>query len=177
MIITITAKKYAKALFDLALEEKRSEKIIDEYKGFLDLIEGNQNFYQLLYYPNKHYRDNIFIPMLEPYFSKLFLNFLKIVLKNKRYHLFFQIFNHLQILFDEHRNRTRLILISAIPLTEYKINNIQKKFEIYFSQKVIIINKVDPSIIGGFIIKLNGQQYNASLLEHFNIMENHLTKD
>ena len=63
--------------------------------------------------------------------------------------------------------KNRLILeaevISAHKLTSENLEKIRKKLESRYSKKIKINNQVDPSIIGGLIIKVDNRVIDASI--------------
>jgi F-type H+-transporting ATPase subunit delta len=54
-------------------------------------------------------------------------------------------------------------LTSAQPLNEALVLQIQKILETEFNAKVELSQKVDSKLIGGFVIRVEDKQYDASL--------------
>ena len=176
MNVNSTAKRYAKALFEIAKKKDRLKEIIDEFQSFLFLLEENTDLQFLLKLPNVFKREKLLADLLQQRFSEVFINFLLVTLRNKRYYLLQQIFEDLQTRYDLDNNRIRAQAITAIPLTEEKLSELSQKINNYFNANVRIENKVDSSIIGGIIIRLNGQIFNASLTEQFRRLKQFLLK-
>jgi F-type H+-transporting ATPase subunit delta len=55
------------------------------------------------------------------------------------------------------------VLTSAQPLNESLINQVKEILEKEFSAKVELSQKVDAKLIGGFVIRVEDRQYDASL--------------
>ena len=177
MNVSSIAKRYAKAFFEIAAEKDRLEEIKKEFLSFLSLLKDETELRFLLEMPNVTQREKILLNFLKPRFSELFNHFLLVVLRNKRHDLLQQIFEDFQRRYDLKYNRFRAQAITAIPLTEKKLSELTQKVAAYFYAEVRIENIVDPSIIGGVIIRLNGKVYNASVTEQFKRLRHFLTKN
>lgn len=177
MIITATAKRYAKALFDLAQEQNRLEPVLAEFEAFLSMIEADAELSDLLEYPDDIQREKVITELFKDRFSPLFFNFLLLVLKNKRSHFLRQIFLDYRERNDRMQNRVRAIVTTAVPLSEEKRRELVKNISGTLKADVVIENTVDDSILGGIIITIDGQEFNASLAEHFKKLKLNITKN
>lgn len=177
MIISSTAKKYAKALFEIAVEKNCLEKVIADYQAFLNILEADEELKLLIKMPNVNQREKTLLNLFQQRFSEIFIRFLLVVLRNRRYYLLHEIFDDLQTRYDLANNRLRAEAITAFPLTKKKIAELSKRMSSHFKAEVRIDNKVDSSILGGIIIKLNGQVFNASLIEQFNRLKQYVIKN
>jgi F-type H+-transporting ATPase subunit delta len=52
---------------------------------------------------------------------------------------------------------------TAFPITAELEAKVLSKIKEFSSKKITLINTVDPAIIGGFILRMGDQQYNASV--------------
>ena len=80
MIISANAKKYAKALFELALKKTKIDEIHQDFNGFLNLIEDNPDLKSILNLPAARIREKLVTDLMKERFSELFFNFLLLVL-------------------------------------------------------------------------------------------------
>jgi len=177
MIITSTAKRYARALFELAKEKKQLDEVLDEFRIFLAIVEKDNDLQSLLKLPNVTQREQELIHYLKKSYSEILFNFLQLVLKNNRYSILRQIFSDYQSQYDKFNNLIRAEVVTAIALTDELSTDLIQKLKDYYKADIRIVNKIDPSIIGGIIIRINGQVFNASVLEKFNKMKMYLSKN
>ena len=177
MIISANSKRYAKALFELALEKDKIDEIHEDFDGFLNLIKDNPDLKSVLNLPADRDREKLVTNLMKERFSELFFNFLLLVLKNKRFKLIDQIHQEFVNRIDAHYNRIKVEAITAIPFSDDQILKLSQEIAQYLKADVRLENKVDPSIIGGIIIRLNGKMFNASLAEQFKKLKQHLIKD
>ena len=78
---------------------------------------------------------------------------------------------------DAFNNRVRAEVISASPLADTTILDLTQLLKDYFNAEIVMEKKIDISLIGGFIINVNGQVFDASVLTKFKKMKIYLTKN
>ncbi len=177
MIVTATAKRYARALFEIARDSNCLEEVLKEFNGFLSLLDESRGLQQLLKLPNVVQRERQLLDFLQSHYSEIFFSFLQVVLKNNRFVMLRQILFELQQLNDSFRNRVRAEVISAAPLADSAVSDLTRLLAGYLQANVSLENKIDASLIGGFIINVNGQVFDASLLTQFKKMKIYLTQN
>jgi F-type H+-transporting ATPase subunit delta len=177
MIITITAKRYARALFEIAQEKKIPAEIIKEFKAFLGLVAANLDIQLVLGHPNEAKRDKIFSEFFQQKLTPIFYNFLRLVLKNKRYMLLSQIFEDFQRQYEASCQRSLVEITTAFPLGDAEIDALRVQISQVLASDVSIENNVSPEILGGVILKVNDRVLNASFLDHFKNLKFHLIKN
>ena len=174
MIISANAKRYAKALFELALEKAKIDEIHQDFNGFLNLIKDNPDLKSVLNLPADRDREKLVTELMKERFAELFFNFLLLVLKNKRFYLIDQIHHEFLNRVDVYYNRVRVEAITAVPFSDDQLLKLSQEIAQNLKAEVRIENKVDPSIIGGIIIRINGKMFNASLAEQFKKLKQYL---
>jgi F-type H+-transporting ATPase subunit delta len=177
MIVTANAKRYAKALFELAKEKNLLDKVHRDFKNFLILVGENADLQFFLNLPLDQERETILSNILKERFCELFFNFLLIVLKNKRFYLFEQIFDDFEKRVDSLNNRISAVAITAFPLPKDKLADMTREIADFLKAEVRLENEVDQSIIGGIILRLDDKIFNASLSEQFKKLKYHLIQN
>ena len=177
MIITATAQKYARALFELAKEREQTDAILADFKSFITLVESNPDLKSVLKLPDAKAREKILLPVFQNRFSDLFLKLISSVLKNNRQILFPQIFSDYLARHDNFNNRIQAEVTTAFPLPKQTAQDLKAKLEQLLKGDVRIENKIDSAILGGMIIRVNGQVLNASVMNKFENLKTFLTKN
>ena len=167
MIITANAKRYAKALFELLLEKNLVEKGHQDFKAFLKLVADSSELRSFISLPLDQERQEILSELLKERFSEIFFNFLLLVLKNKRFNLLNQIYKEFETRIDLLKNRVSAVAVTAVPLPAEALEGMTREISGHLKAEVRLVNEVDPSIIGGIILRVDDKLYNASLLEQF----------
>lgn len=156
--------RYAKAFFLTAKEEKVLEEIAEDVK-LLQASLKVPGFQEFLESPiiktseKKKLIDSVF----EKEFNKLTYIFLTLILKNKREHYLRDILrNFIDLYKEEHGIKQAKLTVSSSVSNEY-----QQKFisllEEAFNAKIELEQVIDKDLIGGFILKVEDQQFDASV--------------
>ena len=66
-------------------------------------------------------------------------------------------------LYEAQRGEVKVILTTAIPLSLDLENQVLQKVKKLTNKKVILENKIDSSIIGGYVIKMDDKQFDQSI--------------
>ncbi|MCI0512208.1 ATP synthase F1 subunit delta [candidate division KSB1 bacterium] len=174
MIVTSTAKRYGNALFDLALKNGILDEIRQEFKAFLQVTAETREFRFILANPNVIQRKRLFEDIFKNKLSTLLFNFLNLVLKNYRHLLLAAIFQDYQQRLDAHFRRIRAVVITAIPLPDDQLTTLDQELTEMLQADVTVENQVDPAMLGGVVVYVNGKVYNASLAEQFKELRHYL---
>lgn len=155
---------YASALYSLLAKEER-----DDYKRALLSIskdfEENPAFFKALcsYTVKQEEKEDILRKTYEPLGLERLLPFLALLCKKHRISLFFQIKDEFVALVEEGQNVKSGIVYSSIKLTNDQLSSIEASMEKKTSSEVRLSNIVDPSLIGGVKVALDGKVYDGSL--------------
>ena len=155
-----TVKEVAKDMNDLVTIFTYNDTLNDVLKNPLRAVEKKQNIINALL-PNASMT------------SKKLLNLLSV---NNRLQLLIEIAKNYLSLFAETQGEVKVFVTSAVPLTSKIEKLILEKSKNFSSKNIFIENQVDPTIIGGFILKINDMQYDASILNKLRILNTKLLK-
>lgn len=162
----LVAHRYAKALIDLAQETNMLEVV----KKDIDFLRANSHpeFNLMMDSPiiRGHKKSQIFRAIFHSRVSELTESFFDLVFKKGREFVIRDIgFSFIQQ-YNEINNIVVVTITSAIPLNQELHDNIYKKIEALPRLKgktVQLIAKTDPDIIGGFILELGDDKFDASV--------------
>jgi len=157
------ARNYAKAFYDHAREAGIVESMITEMDAFASMIQDNETIELLLTRPNVKGREDIIDALFKDKFPLMLVNFLKIVVKNKRYELLSQIFDDVQHRYEMDQDILRVETVTAVPLDDDELGKITADLKRLFGKEPLIENRVDESIVAGIKIFVNGKVYDSSL--------------
>lgn len=165
MKATVLARRYAKALFELALERKILETVAKEVVLFNALIEENPQLHYYFRSPEagKSGKKKLVEKNFQDRFSALFVNFIFVLLDKGRQHLFGDIAAEFKKLCEKHDNLVRARTITAIPLSPSHITKLKQALSERYQARFDIENYVDPGILGGMILNIDGKVIDASI--------------
>ena len=159
------AKRYAKALLDYSVEKAVEDTFFQEISSVVEVVRENPDLRALLHSPIV--RMEIKHKVLQEVFSQrsAILNILiEILVENKRVSDLYDIAREYVIQYNRYKGKTTAYLTTAVELPEsLKAQFIQKAIALSGGKKITLESRVEPQLIGGFILRIDDLQYNASI--------------
>jgi len=157
--------RYAKALFLTAVEENVVEQINNDMLILQQLIAENKDFVFFLHTPilkpseKKDFFRSVFNNQLQP----LTLRFLDLLTSHRRENRLGDIIRNYHLLYLQHNNTVSAKLITTLKANETMIATFTEKLQAMLNKKVLLENKIDESIVGGFVLQLDDKEFDASV--------------
>ena len=170
------AKDYARAIFELSQEEGKCEETIKAIELICEALEKNSGYTALLDSPALSKDERL--SLISEAFGSLdeySVNLLKILCEKHSVHLFKKIAAEVSALYDEARGIERVEAITAISMTEAQKEALTKKLEAITGKTVILDNKVDPTLLGGVVLRYSGIQLDGSIKHRFDELRKSLS--
>jgi len=161
----MVAKRYAKAMFELALEQGRLDAVAADLTLVRDSLEQNAQWREWLANPQVPMQ-NKQEAVRQLYGEKVApeaLHLLLVLLKNRRATLIGQVINNYLDLMDEHKGVVHAQVASAFPLTEAEEAGIAASLEKLTGKTVVLHKEVDPELIGGILVRIGDRLYDGSV--------------
>jgi F-type H+-transporting ATPase subunit delta len=158
------AIRYAKAILDIAQTSGKADAVNSDMKSIVNAVAESTELKDFLSSPvikmdvKKSAVSEIFSSVQSETNSLFHLLF-----ENKRFEILALIATEYNRLFDESNGVEVAKVTTAFPITPELETKVLAKIAEFSSKKITIENIVDPSIIGGFILRVGDQQYNASV--------------
>ncbi len=165
MRINLLAKRYAKAVFELSVEMNITDKVAKDLRLVAKIIEENRLLRKLLHNPvlDSTKKVKILNAIFGKHISKLTNRFLNLItLKNREQYILF-ICQAFEKIYLDYKNILSAELTTAIKADEKIRREIIEKLKQITNKKIDLHSQVDENIIGGYIIKLDDYQYDASI--------------
>ena len=169
------AIRYAKAIYEIADEENFIKEIFNDMIRINKLNRDSSDFKNLL---SNSIIDNLnkkkaILSLLEkknPITERL----LDLLIHNKRVAIISDIAGCFIQLYNKNNNIKEAIVITASPIDKDLEKKILSQIKIPAAKSINLINLVDSSIIGGFIIRYDGKEYNASVKQNLKNLKTEL---
>lgn len=171
------ASRYGTALFSLALERNKLSEYQEEVKELKRILLENSDFVMVLGSSFETIENRLAI--VDKTFKGVnddILSLIKILVENNRINEIFDVFTSFNSCCNEYRGVDEGLVYSTVSLDEQVINKIEQKISIIESRKVELINKIDPSLIGGVKVVINGHIYDGSIKNRIDLMKVELLK-
>lgn len=163
------AARYAKAVLSLATDQKAAETVNNDLKLIVTTIDDNKDLREMLY--NPVVRSSVKYDVLKKVFKNTHTiteNLMNTLIINKRIALLRDVAFSYNQLFDILKERQVAKVTTAVPLTESLKAKVLSKVKELTGKEVEIVNVIDESILGGFILRVGDIQYNASIINKLN---------
>ena len=169
--------QYARALFSLACEVGREEKIGEELTALAAIISENPKYISLLDTPalSLPKRTELIDEALAP-LDEYLGNLIKLLAEERLTYTVPQLAKKYSEYYDEHRGILRAEAISAVPMSEEQIKRLTEKLGAECGKTVIIKNTVDKSILGGLVLRYAGLSEDGSLRSRLKKIEKSLSE-
>lgn len=167
----VAAKRYAKAIFEVALEKRSVEKLKGELLDFKGLFEsGGVDFLKNPVFSQKEKETVIEEVSDKKRYSQEMKNFLRLLIHEKRIEDVPAISKDYADLLMEHLGIETAEVYSAVELTKAQIKKLGEALSKVRGKKIEIRNIIDGSVIGGIKVRIGGFLYDGSvrnMLERF----------
>ncbi len=169
-------KGYARAFFEIATEDNVLNECKESFDAFVTILRSEREFSLVLNSPKvKLQEKKELIKNTFKNCSEDFILFLFVVLDNGRISYLEAIYEEFIHLYNE-ANKIKVVLVisekSLTKLEEDKLFESLKKY--YTGYEIVIKNTVNPSIIGGYHILVNGVSIDLSVKRKITDLENHV---
>jgi F-type H+-transporting ATPase subunit delta len=167
--------RYAKAVLAQAEEQQTLAEVNGDMKSIVKTIEENSELQQMLQSPVVKVSDKKAV-LLEVFsgVNATTQSLIGILAENNRIELLYAIASKYSELYDALSGQQTAIVTTAVPLSDELEHKVLKKVQELTGGKAVLENKIDPTIIGGFILRVGDLQYNASVASQLNNLKRDL---
>ena len=157
-----SSKRYSKAFFNFCSKKTIIDSVIKDIVELKKICENNK-FLKIISNPiiKQGSIFTLFKKILVGFDNET-LNFINFLVQKKRINLLYEISSYFIALYDLKKGDKQVEIITAKKIDSHLQKIIVQKV-IDKKIKYNISNKIDPNIIGGFILKVDDLNYDASL--------------
>jgi F-type H+-transporting ATPase subunit delta len=148
--------RYSKALFQLAKEQQKLEKVESELLMLSGLVKSNPDLKGMLVNPliTAAKKVDIVSRLFKGKLDELTYNFVILICRNKRSHLLQEITDQFRERVLEEQGTWQGQIFCAQALAPAQIEQITKRIMALTGKTVILQPQVDRGLLGGFIVKI-----------------------
>jgi len=166
LIPSSVARRYARALLSLGVEEGQFEQYGDELDAVVRAMKESRELFVLLSNPGytqeqRHGAVNAVATALE--LSPLTVNFLRLLLDRQRVGDLAQIARVYRTIVDQQAGRVRATVTSARPLVGEQLDRVREAIGRMTGRSIVMEARTDPSLIGGMVAQVGAMQLDGSL--------------
>jgi F-type H+-transporting ATPase subunit delta len=166
------SKRYARALYEVAKERGLIDRIETELNSVVDAVKQNADLEKLLMHPHisSTAKKELVKDLFQAHLAEETMNFLNILIENGRESDLSLIAYAYVQLANAERGIADAVVTTAKALSEEEKAQIAERFGNVLNKKLRIHTVVDPSILGGVVVKIGDRLYDGSIktrLEQF----------
>lgn len=177
-MISEVSKRYAKALFEVAQENKSGDKVVSELKALKSVLSSDDFISGFVESPivTPDHKISALKSALSGKVSADVINLLQLLAEKNRLNLFSEIIEAYEGIADSATGITRGTVRSASPLNadeKQRIEDTVKKV----TKKQVILNFVeDKTLLGGMVAQVGGWTFDDSLDSHLTSLSEDLNR-
>ena len=171
----MNAKEYGRALFLLAEEDGVTALVAEELEVVREILRQHPRYEKLLDTPALSKGEKLLL--IDRAFSSLnenLVNLIKILCEKHSVYQFSRIAGAYAALYDEARGIERVEALTAVAMTPKQVGALTEKLSLSTGKTVIVKNTVDPSLLGGVVLRFADKQLDGSVKARLSALEKSL---
>ena len=171
------AGRYAQSLIELADEKQITDAVLKDMENLLATTNDNRDFHVFLNSPLiKSDKKNDVFDKLFGGFQEITKKFIHLLTKNKREMILPIIAEEFIAKLNVIRGIVPMTLTSAVKLDDSVRATILEKLNKHIEGSIELTEKVDESLIGGFVVRMGDTRIDASIAHQLNEMKQRLIR-
>ena len=176
--MTSLAREYGEALYELARDENLGLLIFEQMDDISALLKQQPEFIRLLCSRaiDRETRlkivDDTFGNHVHPYVT----NFMKLLVQREHFDAFLLCAQWFHQRYNDDNGIVEARVTSAVPLEENELTALRVKLAHISGRQVKLITAVDPTLIGGVRVEMDGRRYDNTIQDRLGRLKRSLTK-
>lgn len=168
--------RYAKALYQVAAGSKISEQVLDDLIFLDTCFRDFPEFEIFVNSPIIKSGDKLkfFRKVASEGFQDLTLRFIELLIKSKRENFFRSMVRNYKHFYRKDQGVVEALLLTASDLNDSTRQLVYNAIKGAFTQTIDMHEKTDPELIGGFILRVEDKQLDASVASHLKLIKRKL---
>ncbi len=157
--------RYAKALFSLSQENNILPAVKNDVNELQEVCRENSEFVAMLESPvvKTSQKQLVCEQIFRNQISETTLTFLSLLISHKREIFLENICRNFTDLYRNHLGIKAVSITSVVPLQEQERTKLISNIKLQFGCEVELTEKMDNSLIGGFVLQIDDKLFDASL--------------
>ena len=157
----LNARRYAQAVFEIALEKNELERWQSDLQKMVDAI-GDETFLAVLESPKIKFEDKSRLMKRLGGISPLALNLVMMLITRGGVGMMRDIAEEYRRRLDEYHGIQTAEVITAIPLDKQEKEKLAENLGAMIGKTLVLKSEVDPEIIGGIVARVGGKLLDGS---------------
>jgi F-type H+-transporting ATPase subunit delta len=162
---TVVAKRYAKALFEVAQAKNIVRDVEEELNGVIGVINSTPELIDFLNHPKISVGDKI--ELLQKAFSgqlrEEVMNTLRLLIERRREAALRVLHREYVDIANEALGQADAVVTTAVALSDEEQRKVSEQFGKLTGKVIRVHNEIDPAILGGMQVRIGDRLYDGSL--------------
>lgn len=169
-------KRYAKAIIELAQDEKLEDKLLENFNSIQSTISNNKNLRLMLASPliEVSKKEAVLLEVFDSV-ETLVKKLIKTLADNNRVELLEDVSQGYIELYNSIHHIQSATVVTAVKMNKELEEKVQSKIKEITGYTANLTNQVDESILGGFILRLKDLQFDGSVSSSLNRFKRQLS--
>ena len=171
------ARVYVEALFDVAKEKDKLDRIHEELNQFADALDGDRDmqvFFFSPYFSSAEKREGIERAISDA--DPEFVNFLELLAEKHRVPLIFRIRRQFEDAWKEENRKLDVTVTSAVELDPEIVKKVGAEIEKQTGRSADLRSAVDENILGGIVLQVGNMVLDASIRNRLEQLRKNLAR-
>ena len=167
MVNVSIARRYARALLDVAAEGQRTDAVAEQLNAFVSGFEKSRELSDVLLNPaySRTQRNQVIEALIQMMgtVEPVLANTLRLLVERNRLTYLPDIARVYRDMADARAGRARGVVTSAAPLAPEALQDLAKNLQQLTQRNVVLETRVDPSLLGGVSAQVGSVLYDGSV--------------
>lgn len=165
----LIGKRYAEALYEVALELDKLEEFKEEIKAISQVLENEPKLKTIFEHPklSKNEKKDIIDSIFKGRVSQEVLNLCYILVDKGRETHLADVSEEYIKLSNEKQGIVEAVAITAVHMNDEEMKKLEDKLSKNLGKKVLLSNVIDSTVIGGVLVKIGDKIIDASIKGRF----------
>lgn len=171
--MTEFGREYGEGLYALCAEEHIERDALRQVQALKTSFRENEDFLRLLgnMTLSKEQRVAILDDTLRGSVHEYVLNFLKLLVERGAIHEFAECADAYRACYNRDHGVVEAEVTTARPLTDSQRQKLIEKLQGMTGKEVVIKEKVDPSVLGGVLLQMDGKRFDNTVAHRLNAIK------
>ncbi len=163
--MTELSREYGEGLYLLCVEEGLADTALEELAALKELFRENPDFCRLVsnHSLSKQERVGILDSSLRGQVHPYVLNFLKILCERGVFNEFASCVEAFRTFYNRDHRVVEAVATTSVPLDDTQRAQLMEKLRAMTGKQIQLTEKVDPAVMGGVLLEMEGKRYDNTL--------------
>ena len=162
---SLIGNRYGEAFFEAGRDENCLDSLYDDDCLLRGVLGENEDFLKVMNAPSvaKEERSRLLDTIFDGNLQPLTLNYLHLLVDKSRFGALQDSLEKFIELYREYKGIICATAVTAVPMSEELTNRLRDKLAAVTGKQVELTCEVDPALISGIRLQMNGQQFDSSV--------------